>query len=243
MSTRKRSKRSSSSIRRGPSEGARVLRIVYFTGMSVDSMSEEEVSFAVEVGTSLARRLGLPFAGLSRQIAPESERGRVWAEYVPDKREHHRDTCYAGRVDVALAKSAATAFAEIEAMSDTVLVFMGFSNGAIPAYECAKYYTENPPKSSRVATCLLVNGCPAVRSSMLCEDDARRRLGPVSTVMATCESDSLWHSGRALYLSAWILGATVFSFPQNKGRSSHESLPSPRAAYYALMASMRAAAS
>jgi len=198
--------------------------LFWFTGQSMSSVSTSETDFC--------KALAHLYFGVSREpdvrgyAPPVRQNGeRYWAKYV---RNGDVDTCETeGSLSQELWQAAGDIYEEIEALAPgSRIIFAGTSNGAVPAFEFAQYYS-----TTFKCACVLVNGCPSVRDAQL--DERHSFFLPFPLVMAMGIWDTkFWRQQRTLYTVAWRLQATTLPFP-----GYHSSLPSPEAVSLALGAS------
>ena len=211
---------------------ARTLVVVYFAGMRQSRVSASERNFAEFLGRSLVSSE----PGLDRfvlvvltpplvDVGPDQK--RLWAEYSPEDGEAYWDTSRVRKVEEWMALTCGSYYRDVEVLSErhASFLWLGFSNGCIPAFEFAKFYKERYPDSR--SACVLLNGCPA-----RCK--GREDTG-FPFLMCVGDEDRMFAEGVNQYLAAWAGRGNVISFS-----GGHTNLPPKRLVSNVLNAMMRA---
>jgi hypothetical protein len=196
-----------------------MLLIVYFTGMRMAACSREETEYLAHLRDFFLQHfkkvktlcLAPPLvlaADVKHLLEPQnsfqSDNGvHLWADYAPLDEAFYA-TCKVNQVGAWMAHTAS----EHYALCDKVvarrghLLFVGVSNGCIPAFEFAKFYAKN------TIACIFNNGCPAESSALKSSGGPR----PFPIIFAIARGDSYFDSGRRLWALADVLQASVLSF-------------------------------
>ena len=163
--------------------------------------------------------------GLSFHDTTRSEQ-RLWAEYMPEapdrrlndnmnereaKLQHYDHSCrVAGNMKSwyhLTMQEPDLALAQIKNEYPNVLfLFVGSSNGAIPAWEFAKHYSEE----GRTIGCILNDGCPNF------DRKENRQVYDFPIIFSVAGTDWRFDGGRRLYRAARELRASLVYVPDEK---------------------------
>ena len=195
------------------------MTLLWFTGMYMEKCSDDEKKFL----RRLKKKLQTLYSSVKTMCfaPPLTYAGRgygninVWANYDPEEGETYRNTCNTN-AGQWFPYSASHLYSTLNSIEGDCL-FMGFSNGAVPAMEFAKYYAPGKQRKGPITKgVILFNGCPQWKKI----DEHRREPQQFPVQFFLSDQDDLWDEHQKLYKVAWSFGANIFRY---KGR--HGALP------------------